>query len=115
MQTLVVYFLSIFKLITDFCTKGDNAAGVLLLLSLLSLVLMAPSQGKRNDRFVRFLYKRFPLFSSYGQAFFAVKFGSWVFMVALLFFDWGSPPKFWFFALTFFVTTLRFIVLVTEI
>ena len=115
MQTLVVYFLSIFKVITDFCTKGDNAAGVLLLLSLLSLVLMAPSQGKRNDRFVRFLYKRFPLFSSYGQALFAVKLGSWVFMVALLFFDWGSPPKFWFFALTLFVTTLRFIVLVTDI
>jgi len=115
MQMLLVYCLSILKAITDFCTKDDNAAAVLLLGSLLLLVLMAPSQGKRNDRFVRFLYKRVPLFYSYGQALFAVKLGSWIFMVALLCFDWGAPPKFWFFCLALLVTCFRFIVLVTGV
>ena len=112
---LLVYCLSILKAITDFCTKDDNAAAVLLLGSLLLLVLMAPSQGKRNDRFVRFLYKRVPLFYSYGQALFAAKLASWIFIVALLCFDWGAPPKFWFFCLTLLVTCFRFIVLVTGV
>ena len=108
MQMLVFYFLSIVKVITEFCAKDDNAAGVILLGSLLLIVFMTPSQSKRTDRFVRFLYKRVPLFSSYGQVLFVVKLGSWIFMVALLFFDWGSPPKFWFFALAFCLALLRF-------
>ena len=109
MQMFVFYFLSIVKVITEFCAKDDNAAGVIVLGSLLLMVLMTPSQSKRTDRFVRFLYKRVPLFSSYGQALFVVKIGSWVFAGALLFFDWGSPPKFWFFFLAFFLALVRFV------
>ena len=105
----VFYFLSIVKFITELCAKDDNAAGFIVLGSLLLMVLMTPSQSKRTDRFVRFLYKRVPLFSSYGQASFVVRIGSWVFAVALLFFDWGSPPKFWFFFLAFFLALVRFV------
>ena len=114
MQMFVFYFLSIVKVITEFCAKDDNAAGVIVLGSLLLMVLMTPSQSKRTDRFVRFLYKRVPLFSSYGQALFVVKLGSWVFMVALLFFNWGSPPKFWFFFLAFFLILLHFVFLLHD-
>ena len=114
MQMLVFYFLSIVKVITEFCAKDINAAGVIVLGSLLLMALMTPSQSKRTDRFVRFLYKRVPLFSSYGQALFVVKLGSWIFMVALLFFDWVSPPKFWFFGLAFCLALLRFLLLLHD-
>ena len=111
---LVFYFLSIVKVITEFCAKDTNVAGVIVLASLLLMALMTPSQSKRTDRFVRFLYKRVPLFSSYGQALFVVKLGSWIFMVALLFFDWVSPPKFWFFGLVFCLALLRFLLLLRD-
>ncbi len=78
------------------------------------MALMTPSQSKRTDRFVRFLYKRVPLFFSYGQALFVVKLGSWIFMVALLFFDWDSPPKFWFFFFVFCLALLRFLLLLRD-
>jgi hypothetical protein len=73
MQMLVFYFLSLGKVITEFCAKDTNVAGVIVFASLLLMALMTPSQSKRTDRFVRFLYKRVPLFSSYGQALFVVK------------------------------------------
>lgn len=111
---LVFYFLSIVKVITDFCAKDTNVAGLIVLASLLLMALMTPSQSKRTDRFVRFLYKRVSLFSSYGQALFVVKLGSWVFMVALFFFDWVSSPKFWFFALVFCLALLRFLLLLRD-
>ena len=114
MQMLVFYFLSLGKVITEFCAKDTNVAGVIVFASLLLMALMTPSQSKRTDRFARFLYKRVPLFSSYGQALFVVKIGSWVFVGALLFFDWGSPPKFWFFFLAFILTLLRFVFLLHD-
>jgi hypothetical protein len=89
-------------------------AGLIVLASLLLMALMTPSQSKRTDRFARFLYKRVPLFSSYGQALFVVKIGSWVFAGALLFFDWGSPTKFWFFFIAFILTLLRFVFLLHD-
>ena len=114
MRMLVFYFLSLGKVITEFCAKDTNVAGVIVLASLLLMALMTPSQSKRTDRFVRFLYKRVPLFSSYGQALFVVKLGSWIFMVALLFFDWGSPPKFWSFFFAFCLALLRFLLLLHD-
>lgn len=114
MQMLVFYFLSLGKVITEFCAKDTNVAGVIVFASLLLMALMTPSQSKRTDRFARFLYKRVPLFSSYGQASFVVRIGSWFFASALLFFDWGSPPKFWFFFLAFILTFLRFVFLLHD-
>jgi hypothetical protein len=35
-------------------------------------------------------------------------------MVALLFFDWVSPPKFWFFGLAFCLALLRFLLLLRD-